>query len=343
MNREASIIFVNTDCFVEPRRTNEGFLCGFNIRNIRKNINTHFDFANPLEPSKLLIIRIPSVSWNSVNTYYNCEHPGGYELDPFLEPYCDAIRRLMKNTDSYMLSFDLEEMDNGLVKDCLIHIREYILYQKETKTYCSQEKIMVYEIARSKLLKYATLFERDLLQNIMGGRGNGKTKLAQKSLEYLKRDKEMMLNYIKYNEMPKEENMEKMTNFRKDLEYLRRDKKNYCEFGIKVKDSCFIRKIVFQGATKKDLYSDALVENVLIIASQMVKDNVYKVIFDLKNKMTIIFPWAYGFPEKVIVKANGSDSFDILNGYTIAKAKMLCSDDGYEWLNKLKKSGKVDV
>jgi hypothetical protein len=172
------------------------------------------------------------------------------------------------------------------------------------------------------------------------GRGNGKTKLAQ----------EMMLNYIKYGDITPPRDyakeayaMEKMKNFRKELEYIKRGKDHYCEFNIKMKDSCLIYKIVFQGATKKDLYSDALVENVLIIASQMVKDNVSKVIFNLKNKMTIIFPWGYGLPEKVIVKANGLDAFDILNGYTIATAKMLCSEDGYEWLNKLKKSGKVDV
>ena len=134
-----------------------------------------------------------------------------------------------------------------------------------------------------------------------------------------------------------------LINFRKNLEYLRRSKKNPNEFSIKFKSSSIIRKIEFQGATKKELYSDELVENVLIIASQMRGDCVAKVIFNLKNKMTIIFPWKYGLPEKVIVKANGADTFDILNGYSIAKAKMMCSEDGYEWLTKLKKSGKVDV
>jgi len=175
---------------------------------------------------------------------------------------------------------------------------------------------------------------------LIGGRGNGKTKLV----------KEMMLNYIKYGditpprtEAKEESKMEKMTNFRKDLEYIKRDKKHPNEFSIKLKDSGIIRKIEFQGVTKKDLYSDALVENVLIIASRMIPDYVAKVIFNLKNKMTIIFPWGYGRPEKVIVKANGLDAFDILNGYTIATAKMMCSEDGYEWINKLKKSGKVDV
>lgn len=167
---------------------------------------------------------------------------------------------------------------------------------------------------------------------IIAGRGSGKTELARK----------MMLNYIKTGEMPKEENM-KMINFRKSLEYLRRDKKHPNKFNIKFKYSPIIRTIEFQGATKKDLLSDALIENVLIIASQMMGDCVVKVIFNLKNKMTIIFPWKHELPEKTIVKANGLDAFDILNGYSIAKAKMMCSEDGYEWLSKLRKSGKVDV
>lgn len=156
----------------------------------------------------------------------------------------------------------------------------------------------------------------------------------------MKLDRDDLINYIKYGETPKEETM---VNFRKNLEYLRRDKKHSNEFNIKFKNRSVIRKIEFQGATKKELYSDELVEDVLIIASQMNSDRVAKVIFNLKNKMTIIFPWKYGLPDKVVVKANGADTFDILNGYSIAKAKMMCSEDGYEWLNKLKKSGKVDV
>ena len=184
---------------------------------------------------------------------------------------------------------------------------------------------------------------------IMGGRGNGKTVYLQKQLYRMMMNSvygkampevEKFLNYI---ETGKENKMENMVNFRKSLEYLKRDKKNPNEFNIKFKDSGVIRKIEFQGATKKELYSDELIEAVLIIASRMMADYVAKVIFNLKNKMTIVFPWKYGLPEKTIVKANGADSFDILNGYTIATAKMMCSEDGYEWLNKLKKSGKVDV
>jgi hypothetical protein len=184
---------------------------------------------------------------------------------------------------------------------------------------------------------------------IMGGRGNGKTVYLQKQLYRMMMNSvygkampevEKFLNYI---ETGKENKMENMVNFRKSLEYLKRDKKHPNEFNIKFKGEHIIRKIIFQGATRKELFSGELIENVLIIASQMMQDFVIKIIFNLKNKMTIIFPLQYGLPEKVIVKANGADSFDILKGYSIAKAKMLCSEDGYEWLNKLKKSGKVDV
>ena len=159
-------------------------------------------------------------------------------------------------------------------------------------------------------------------------RGNGKTALMQEQLYGIKGGSKM----------------DKIYNFRKNIKEIRRDKKNPGKFLIDSKDGFLSREIVCDGFSKKELYSEEFIETILVIATQIQYDGIIKVIFNKKEKLTIIFPHnSYNFSERIIVKANGLDTFDILNGYSIAKAKMLCSGDGYQWYNRLRKSGKVDV
>ena len=294
-----------------------------------------------------------------------------FEIKPHIEASFDIFKDTTRPTDDpiWMIQFLLDDPElsegakkylNDIFCTFTSSVMRIVCSNRIFATYHPDYLCMCFKKHLAKLAKNKpvdpTDFWPDILTDegkarydkmcIMGGRGNGKTVYLQKQLY------RMMMNSVYGKQMPEVEKFlnyietgkeNKMVNFRKNLEYIKRDKKHPNEFSIKLKDSGIIRKIEFQGVTKKDLYSDALVENVLIIASRMIPDYVAKVIFNLKNKMTIIFPWGYGLPEKVIVKANGLDAFDILNGYTIATAKMLCSEDGYEWLNKLKKSGKVDV
>ena len=163
-------------------------------------------------------------------------------------------------------------------------------------------------------------------------RGNGKTALAQRIM----RDAIFGINGGL--------NMDNLYNFRKNIKEIRRDKKNPGKFLIDTKGGLLSREIVCDGFNKKELYSEEFIETILVIATQIPYDGITKVIFNKEEKLTIIFPNnSYNFSEKIIVKANGLDTFDILNGYSIAKAKMLCSGDGYQWYNKLRKSGKVKL
>ena len=356
-----SVIFIDSIVSISTRRKNNRHEDCFEICHLRTGFG---------ETKHKYLIEDTVIFYRNCSgeiRVYSSEYQAGANLGCFiLRPHIEASFDMFKdarkaaNDSIWMLQFMLD--DPGLH----VEMRDYLNLVFGAFTSETTAK----DYANSIIADYHPDYLRMCLRKHCAEPAKNKPvdptdfwpeSLLPEELEYIKRDKrqlyrtmqnfvygkavteEEFLNYIKYNEMPKEENMEKMVNFRKDLEYLRRDKKHPNEFNIKFKDESVIRKIIFQGATKKDLYSDALEENVLIIASRMMADHVAKVIFNLKNKMTIIFPWAYGLPEKVIVKANGLDAFDILNGYTIATAKMLCSEDGYEWLNKLKKGGKVDV
>lgn len=167
-------------------------------------------------------------------------------------------------------------------------------------------------------------------------RGNGKNLLAQQLYR-------MLLNST-YGIKGGSNMDNKLYNFRKNIKEIKRDKKNPGKFLIDNKDGFLSREIVCDGFNKEELYSEEFIETILVIATQIQYDGIIKVIFNKEEKMTIIFPHnSYNFSERIIVKANGLDAFDILNGYSIAKAKMLCSGDGYQWYNKLRKSGKVDV
>lgn len=171
---------------------------------------------------------------------------------------------------------------------------------------------------------------------IMAARGNGKTAFAQKQLY------RMMLNST-YG-IKGGLNMDNLYNFRKNIKEIRRDKKNPGKFLIDTKGGFLSREIVCDGFSKEELYSEEFIETILVIATQIPYDGITKVIFNKEEKMTIIFPNnSYNFSERIIVKANGLDGFDLLCGYSIAKAKMLCSGDGYQWYNKLRKSGKVKL
>ena len=240
--------------------------------------------------------------------------------------YCDYRPEVLYN----MMVKNLTKRDHEDMLDCSSELFALLKKKKEPFHTIYRTQKIDRDWPESLLTKEGKAHYDKMF--ITACRGNGKTALAQRIM----RDAIFGINGGL--------NMDNLYNFRKNIKEIRRDKKNPGKFFIDTKDGFLSREIVCDGFSKEELYSEEFIETILVIATQIQYDGITKVIFNQEEKMTIIFPNnSYNFSERIIVKANGLDTFDILNGYSIAKAKMLCSGDGYQWYNKLRKSGKVDV
>lgn len=253
------------------------------------------------------------------------------------EPACDAaITNLYRDYHPSALynmmvnNLNLTKRDHEDMLDCSSELFALLKKKKEPFHTIYRTQKIDRDWPESSLTKEGKAHYDKMF--ITACRGNGKTALAQRIM----RDAIFGINGGL--------NMDNLYNFRKNIKEIRRDKKNPGKFLIDTKGGLLSREIVCDGFSKEELYSEEFIETILVIATQIPYDGITKVIFNKEEKLTIIFPNnSYNFSERIIVKANGLDTFDILNGYSIAKAKMLCSGDGYQWYNKLRKSGKVDV
>lgn len=247
----------------------------------------------------------------------------------------------------WMLIFDLDDGDmSAVLRNALDKVFDAFSCRGPrsdmmiSELYGNYHPEVLYNMMAKNLINRDHKDNIDALVNathLICSRGNGKTAFVQKQLY------RMMLNST-YGIKGGLNMDSKLYNFRKNIKEIKRDKKNPGKFLLETKDGFLSREIVCDGFSKEELYSEEFIETILVIATQIQYDGITKVIFNKEEKLTIIFPHnSYNFSERIIVKATGLDGFDLLCGYSIAKAKMLCSGDGYQWYNKLRKSGKVDV